>query len=125
MAAGGQEFREERREFAGEDGFDGGEGDVAAEFGAEGGDGAVGGGDAAGDDAAEVGEIGRDVEGEAVVGDPAFDGHAEGGEAGAHLKQVPMRIAASTPCSLKSSVTYIDSEGRPMPVPWTDIRSPR
>ena len=67
-------------EFLGDDFLDGGEVEVVAELGVEGGDGALGGGDAAGDDAGEVGEVGVYVEGEAVVSDPAADGDTEGGD---------------------------------------------
>src|SRR5258708_2709098 len=54
------------------------EGDVAVEKFFKGGGFAVG--DAAGNDQVEVAEVGGDVEGEAVGGDPAADVDADGGE---------------------------------------------
>src|SRR6267142_4342773 len=54
------------------------EGDVAVEKFFERGGFAVG--DAAGNDQVEVAEVGGDVEGEAVGGDPAADVDADGGE---------------------------------------------
>src|SRR5690606_16904496 len=76
----GEEAGQEAVESVGGEGLDFLEIDGAAELRVQGGDGAVGRGDAAGDDALEVGEVGVHVEGEAVVGDPAAHGHADGGD---------------------------------------------
>lgn len=77
---GGEEGGPEGLEFPGDDFLNGGEVEVVAEFGVEGGDGAFGSRDAARDDASEVGEVGVYVEGEAMVSDPTPDGDPEGGD---------------------------------------------